>query len=173
VLSFHVNYWDQLGWRDRFSSTASTARQYAYATSLHAQSVFTPEIIVDGSQSLIGSQEKTVSDAVAAANRAGFPIQATLVKQGDGRFALTLRGPALAADVWEVRFVRRSNTLIGAGENGGRTLQTFDDVTGLRRIGGYPLGALSLEPLSKPDDAIAVLVQAPGAGRILGVAAYP
>jgi hypothetical protein len=172
VLSFHVTYWDQLGWKDRYSSPASTDRQYAYAKTLRERSVFTPQLIVNGSQSLVGSQEDAVREAVAAANRTGFSVHANLSEQTDGHISLTLAGPPVAADLWEVRYVRRSSTLIRAGENGGRTLQTYNDVTQVRRIGPYQAGTLNLAPLRKPDDGIAVLVQAPGSGRILGAAAH-
>ena len=172
VLSFHVNYWDYLGWKDRYSSPASTDRQYAYAKTLRESSVFTPQLIVNGSWSLVGSQEDAVREAVTAANRTGFAIHANLFKQADGHISLTLAGPPIAADLWEVRYVRRSSTVIRSGENGGRTLQTYNDVTQVNRIGPYHAGTLDLAPLRKPDDGIAVLVQAPETGRILGAAAY-
>ena len=172
VLSFHVDYWDELGWKDPYSSTVSTARQYAYAKSLHQQAVFTPQVIVNGSRSLVGSQERAVRDAVAAANQGGFCVEAHLSGQTDGRFSLTLKGPPLSADVWEARYVRRSSTNVKAGENGGHTLLTFNDVTQFRRLGAYRNGTLELESLKRPDDGIAVLVQSSGAGRILGATAY-
>jgi len=172
VLSFHVNYWDDLGWKDPFSSAVSTDRQYAYARALREQSVFTPQLIVRGSQSLVGSQENSIREAVTAENQTGFAIQATLSKQTDGHFTLMLTGAVVSAEVWEVRYLRDSSTVIRGGENRGRTLRTFNDVTQLHRIGEYRKGSLRLEPLKKPDDGIAVLVQCQGTGRILGAAAY-
>src|ERR1700722_5414982 len=74
VLSFHVNYWDDLGWKDPFSSVLSTDRQYAYARSLNERSVFTPQLIVNGMQSLVGSQEGKVQKAVAATSDTSFPV---------------------------------------------------------------------------------------------------
>ncbi len=172
VLSFHVDYWDELGWKDTYSSTVSTARQYAYAKSLHQQAVFTPQLIVNGSRSLVGSQERAVRDAVAAANQGSFSVEAHLSQQTDGHFSLTLKGPPLSADVWEARYVRRSSTNVRAGENGGHTLATFNDVTQFRRLGAYRSGTLEVEPLKRPDDGIAVLVQSSGTGQIVGATAY-
>jgi hypothetical protein len=171
VLSFHVNYWDDLGWKDPFSSVLSTDRQYAYARSLNERSVFTPQLIVNGMQSLVGSQEGKVQKAVAAASETSFPVQAELSEQADGRFSLTLTGAAVSADLWEVRYVRHSLTPVRGGENGGRTLETFNDVTQLHRIGAFRAGTFTLEALKKPEDGIAVFVQGPGAGRIWGAAA--
>jgi hypothetical protein len=172
VLSFHVNYWDDLGWKDPFSSQASTDRQYAYARSLSETSVFTPQVIVNGTQSVVGSQESAIRKAIAAAGKTPLPIQVDLSKQADGSVNLVLTGPAVAADIWEVRYVHHSVTRIGAGENGGRTLETFNDVTQLRRIGAFASGTFKLQPLQGPQDGLAVVVQSSGMGRILGASAY-
>jgi hypothetical protein len=172
VLSFHVNYWDELGWKDSFSSQASTDRQYAYARSLGERSVFTPQLIVNGTRSVVGSQEGAVQHALTASEQERFPVQANLEKQADGSFQLMLAGPALRGDVWEVRYVRHALTRIGGGENGGRSLETFNNVTRIRRLGAFNPGTLKLDTLTGADDGIAVLVQAPESGKILGVADY-
>jgi hypothetical protein len=172
VLSFHVTYWDDLGWKDPFASDASTERQYGYAHALGERTVFTPQLIVNGTQSLVGSQERAVQHAVETSNgTTAFPVRADLTRQPDGRFVLSLAGPKITADVWELRYVRRSVTRINSGENGGRTLETYNNVTQLRRLGAFTPGTLSLQPLKSPEDGIAVIVQAPGAGRLLGAAA--
>jgi hypothetical protein len=172
VLSFHVNYWDDLGWKDPFSSLSSTERQYAYAHSLRERSVFTPQLVVNGTQSLVGSQQTRVEQAVAAATETDFPFQAHLSAEAGGAFKLVLGGPPSAGDIWEVRYVHRSVTQIHAGENRGRDLETFNNVTQLRRIGSLANTTFELAPLSGSDDGIAVLVQASQVGRILGAAGY-
>ena len=172
VLSFHVNYWDDLGWKDPFSSVVSTDRQYAYARALGERSVFTPQLVVNGTQSLVGSRETAVERAVAGASAADFPIQAELSTQPDGGFLVTLRGPDMPGEVWEVRYVRHAVTRVSSGENGGRELETFNNVTHLRRIGRFSAGTFNLAPLREPEDGIAVFVQAPAAGRMLGAASY-
>ena len=172
ALSFHVNYWNSIGWKDPFSSQVSTDRQYAYAHALGERTVFTPQLIVNGTRSLIGSQESEIRKEIAKATEATLPVSADLAKQADGSFSLQLTGPAVAADVWEVRYVRRSVTKIRAGENGGRELETFNDVVQLHSLGKFQPGVLKLEPLHQPADGLAVLVQKPSGGPILGVAAY-
>jgi hypothetical protein len=172
ALSFHVNYWDALGWKDAFSSQESTDRQYAYAQALGARTVFTPQLVVNGTRSVVGSQEGAVQHQLAAAHQETFPVRADLLKEPDGSFKLTLAGPELRADVWEVRYVRHSVTRIGGGENGGRSLETFNNVTRIHRLGGFAPGTFKLEPLTGGADGIAVLVQAPSAGRVLGAVAY-
>jgi len=172
VLSFHVNYWDGLGWRDPFASQASTDRQNAYARSLGEHSVFTPQVIVNGTVSLVGSREGAIKQAVEAADKDTFPVQADLIKQPDGGFALSLQGSAIGAEVWEVRYVRHAVTQIRGGENGGRMLETYNNVTHIRRLGAFAPGTLKLPPLNTPDDGLAIIVQASGMGGVLGAAAY-
>jgi hypothetical protein len=171
ALSFHVDYWDDLGWPDTFASKASTERQYAYARTLGERSVFTPQMVVNGSRSLVGSQDGAVQHAVESAQET-FPAQADLSRQPDGAFTLNLGGPSVRADVWEIRYVRKAVTQIRRGENGGRTLETFNNVTRIRRLGTFAPGTLKLSPLKSPEDGLAVVIQAPGTGRVLGAAAY-
>jgi len=173
VLSFHVNYWDDLGWKDPFSSAGSTARQYAYARALGERSVFTPQLIINGTKSLVGSQESAVQRAVAAAAQMDFPIHAALAAQANGDLTLTLEGPAMVGEVWEVRYVHHAVMSIRGGENGGRELETFNNVTHLRDIGRFSPGTLQLAALQAPEDGVTVFVQAAGNGRMLGAATYP
>jgi hypothetical protein len=172
VLSLHVNYWDGLGWRDPFASQGSTDRQNAYARSMGEHFVFTPQVIVNGTLSLVGSQEGAIKQTVEAVDKDAFPVRADLAKQPDGGFALSLQGSAAGAEVWEVRYVRYAVTRVRGGENGGRTLETYNNVTHIRRLGAFAPGTLKLPPLNTPDDGIAIIVQASGMGGVLGAAAY-
>ena len=173
VLSYHVTYWDGPLFADPFASAAGTDRQYAYQRTLGERTVYTPQLVVNGTQSLVGSQDGEVQHAVAvAATSTAFPVQAELSKQPDGRFSLSLSGLAIKADVWELRYVRHSSTRVRGGENGGHTLDTYNDVTHIRRLGSFKPGTLALPPLKSPDDGIAVVVQSPGPGKVLGAAAY-
>lgn len=172
VLSFHVDYWDSPGWKDSFSSPVNTARQYAYARSFHEPSVFTPQMIVNGVQSLVGSSQGAVLRAIAFAKTQGFRVHAQLAKQPDGSLALTLTGPELVADVWKVRYVSSAITRIGGGENGGRTLKTYNNVTHVEHLGSFKPGTRVLPALHPPEDGVAILVQAQGSGRVLAAVSY-
>jgi hypothetical protein len=172
VLSFHVNYWDGPAWKDPFSSKASTDRQYGYLRSLGGPSVFTPQLIVNGMRSVVGSEVAAVKQAVAVADQESFSVKADLEKQPDGSFKLTLAGPPQRGDIWAVEYIRHSLTKIRGGENGGRSLETFNDVTRIQRIGDFNPGTLNVQPLAGGADGLAILVQAPRSGRILGAAAY-
>jgi hypothetical protein len=99
-------------------------------------------------------------------------VQADLAKQPDGSFSLTLSGPEVKAGVWELRYIRHSSTRVHGGENGGHTLDTYNDVTHIRRVGSFKPGTLTLPALKSPEDGLAIVVQEPGPGKVLGAAAY-
>src|SRR5712692_4536850 len=66
-LGQHVDYWDQLGWKDRFSSAALTNRQRIYSVRFNLESIYTPQIVVDGRAQLVGSDGKAAAQAIAHA----------------------------------------------------------------------------------------------------------
>src|SRR5512140_3242016 len=63
ALGEHVDYWDQLGWKDRFSSPLFSARQQDYGKAFHLESVYTPQIVVNGPKELLGSDSRALQDA--------------------------------------------------------------------------------------------------------------
>src|SRR5579863_2302945 len=64
VLSEHVDYWDRLGWKDPFSSSQYTARQQDYTNRYNLDGVYTPQLVVDGRYSFVGSDEHEASAAI-------------------------------------------------------------------------------------------------------------
>ena len=66
-LSFHVGYWNRLGWTDPFSSTENTQRQYWYSSSFNRASVYTPQAIVNGQWEFVGSDSKLMAESLRAA----------------------------------------------------------------------------------------------------------
>jgi hypothetical protein len=64
-LSFHVDSWDDLGWRDRYPLANATERQRVYARTLRRSSVPTPQALIDGSCDIVDSQRAAVMEAVS------------------------------------------------------------------------------------------------------------
>jgi hypothetical protein len=171
-LSFHVDYWNDLGWRDRFTFSEATGRQRAYAANLRQHSVYTPQAIVDGEADYVGSARHSILSALSAP-REGV---ATRIARNEDRVEVSIsaRAGASAADVLLVGYLRQATSHIGRGENSGRTLQEFNIVRSVQRLGTWH-GAKSdfRAPLnSLPQDAthVAVLLQTVGQGAILGAA---
>ncbi|TWU08029.1 DUF1223 domain-containing protein [Stieleria varia] len=83
VLSFHVDYWNRLGWRDPYSSAQASDRQRAYATVFESSRVYTPQMIVGGVQQFAGSDVKKANDAIAEALQRPATCTIKLSKQLD------------------------------------------------------------------------------------------
>jgi hypothetical protein len=64
ALSEHVDYWDRLGWKDLFSSPAFSRRQEGYGHRFHLDSVYTPEVVIDGTSEAVGNDAQKVEDAI-------------------------------------------------------------------------------------------------------------
>jgi len=171
ALGFHIDYWDNLGWKDPFSTPQSTERQRRYAR-LFGTPVYTPQLVVDGAREMVGSQR----DAVFAALHDTTPQNIAPVAFAADRHTVTV-GPAAgserAGQVWLVRFVQKRRTSVGAGENARRTLDDTNGVETLSRLGDWNGTEVSI-PVEMPEagKGIAVLVQAED-GHILGAAILP
>lgn len=128
-LSFHVDYWNHLGWRDPYSAAEWSQRQNAYATQFRSSSVYTPEVVIDGSREFVGSDERAIRAALQQAMAAKHPMTVALQsarREGnvmhvafDANVPSALEHDA-AIDV--VIFERMLQTNVARGENGGRTL---------------------------------------------------
>jgi hypothetical protein len=170
ALSFHVDYWDRLGWKDPFSSAAATARQRDYARLLGTSEVYTPQIVIDGHWQAVGSDRDAVEQAIAAASRtpAAVPVSVTLDPSG-AQIALAASANATGRVVL-VGFDRQEVDRVGGGENDGRTLTHVDVVRGFAEIGRFDGSAAKfVVPVAWRVDRIAVLIEAED-GRILGAA---
>ena len=171
ALSFHVDYWDRLGWKDPFSSHEATQRQERYATLLDLATVYTPQIVVDGGWQAVGSDRTDVEHALDLARRDRQEVPITLgLAQGQAQIKLGPGSGAAAALVLLIGFDRRHVTAVKRGENAGRTLPHVDVVRGVEEIARYSgtAGAIAT-PIRWNCDRIAVVLQATD-GRVLGVA---
>jgi hypothetical protein len=174
ALSFHVGYWDGLGWRDRFALPASVERQNNYARKLHRSSVYTPQLIVDGREDDFRSDGKMVARALSE-NRDGVPVGLS-VHDAQIQVDIGTQAGGTPSDVILVAFLRHAVSNIGRGENAGRTLEEFNIVRGVRTLGSWYGETLNFRvPIaSLPSDAtdVAVLVQPPGLAPIIGAGTH-
>src|SRR5277367_3803188 len=174
-LSFHVDYWDDLGWRDRYSLASATERQRVYARTLRRSSVYTPQAVIDGSLDVVGSQRAAVMEAVSG-RRDGVATSVS-VSGGTIRIHVGAGSDGTNADVLLVGYLREATTAIGRGENSGRTLRESNIVLWLHDLGrwnGEPREfEISASRLPENVTDIAVLIQSAGQGAILGAVAQP
>ena len=170
ALSFHVDYWDRLGWKDPYSSHEATERQNRYAMLLDLTSVYTPQIIVDGKWQAVGSDRADVEHALDLARRSRKEIPVTLaLDHGRAQVQLSAADTA-SAKLLLIGFDRRHVSAVKRGENGGRTLTHVDVVRGIEEVARLTGNPDEIEvPIRWQCDRIAAVVQAAD-GRILGVA---
>jgi hypothetical protein len=171
ALSFHVDYWDRLGWKDPFSSSAATQRQQRYADLLGLATIYTPQIVVDGKWQAVGSDRAEVEEALASARRERRDVPVTItLDHGNAKIALGPGGDGMSAAVLLIGFDRRHVDAVARGENAGRTLTHADVVRNIEQVAQFDGRAGAIEtPLPAQCDRVAVIVQAAD-GRILGVA---
>jgi hypothetical protein len=173
ALTYHVQYWDDLGWRDRFGLPAATLRQRNYATFLHLYSVYTPQVVIDGRADFVGSDRKSIGSSLASP-RAGVPVTIA-VSEGQILVDMEAQGGAAPSDVLLVSYLRTAVSPVGHGENAGRTLKEFNIVRDIRTLGRWAGETREYRARtdSLPPDAtdVAVLVQAAGQAPIIGAAA--
>lgn len=184
ALSYHVDYWDYLGWRDTLATPALTARQYAYRTSLGTMGVYTPQAVLNGRVDVNGAHGGAILaklDSMAASGE-GMQIPVRIGMSKPSKFVIDVgegASPTNPVRLEIVYFDPLKKITISRGENGGRTLSYVNVVRDLETINMWDGKPLHIEmPLSqlavKGAAGCAVLLQeyvggeTPGA--ILGAA---
>lgn len=174
ALAFHVDYWDGLGWRDRFALAQSVERQNIYARNLRRSSVYTPQLVIDGREDDLGSDGKAVARALSE-TRDGVPV-AVSVRDAEVLVEIGAQPNGPACDVTLVAYLRHAVSAVGRGENAGRTLEEFNIVRDIRALGPWrgQLQSFRVPRSVLPRDAtdVAVLVQRSGQALIIGAAAH-
>jgi hypothetical protein len=172
ALTFPVDYWDYLGWKDTFAKPEFSARQRAYMKAAGQREVYTPQVVVDGAPQADRSAVDKAPELIRAALKAAPPEPDMQLSRG--RVAVG-SGPAPegGADVWLVRYLAQpQETPVKAGENRGVTVIYRNVAVSLQRLGGWS-GRPRVYALPKPagkerEVKLAVLLQAHADGRILG-----
>jgi len=170
ALAFHVDYWDSIGWRDRFSISESVLRQRRYVDTLGLSSAFTPQVIVDGRRSFVGSDRRRI---VAALDE---PLETIPIETDIARGELTVTLPEGSGqggyDVNLVAYLPEASTAVGRGENSGRTLAEFNIVRQFRRLGVWDgrqrVIRVPLDSFPAEATRVAVLLQRSQQGPIAG-----
>jgi hypothetical protein len=169
ALAWHVDYWDHLGWRDKFSSRTATARQQAYARQLGG-GVFTPALVVNGATVVVGSERAAVDAAIAAA--ATLPVAVTLHRSED-TIAVEIGAASGPVRVQRIVYDPEHATDVSAGENDGTRLREYRIVREVETLADWDGTArrLAAKPPG-PVQGLAIIVQSADL-RILGAADLP
>ena len=181
-LGEHVDYWDRLGWRDRFSSAALTERQQQYAARFGGDGPYTPQLVVDGRAECVGSDAANARRAIAKA--AAAPHGALTIAVVDGHVRVSAANlPQKADERAAIVFAITEDGLrsdVTGGENRGRRLTHVAVVRQLVAVGEAVGATASIErPLALSNEwrrealRLVVFVQQHRSGAVLAAATVP
>lgn len=179
ALSFHVDYWNYIGWADPFAEAKYTERQQSYMRRMHGRFVYTPQIVVDGLWQAVGSRAEKVTAAIERARMRKKAINPRIEWTGSGaRVIIPAGNPSGPATVWMAFYQDRHETKVPRGENAGETLVNYNVVRELRRLATWTGDRMEItldgEAMGVDRfDGCAVLVQLGDTGPILGAADMP
>ncbi|HZP09657.1 DUF1223 domain-containing protein [Methyloceanibacter sp.] len=183
ALSYSVDYWNYLGWRDTLSSAANSDRQREYARARGDGRVYTPQLVIDGLLHVNGSDGAAIDQAMkdASSRLAGIRVPVSMHGEGDTLVidvgAAPVDSHTRAATVWLAIAKDKETVSITRGENRGRTLTYHHPVRELSPVGMWKGDAMTLRlPLkdlkTMGGDCLMTLVQVENSGPILGAAEF-
>jgi chitosanase len=178
-LAFHVDYWNRLGWADRFSDAAYSRRQSDYARARKTDDIYTPQMIVNGTEQFVGSDRDAAKRAVEAALAKPAPATVTMnvSSNSDGSYrvgyAVVGAGQRTVLNITVVE--RGLKTDVGAGENGGKVLRHENVVRWFRNAnisadGKDQIEVPHLDDVNFANASIVIYAQEPENGPVLGAA---
>lgn len=187
VLSEHVDYWNHIGWKDPYSSSFYSDRQSAYAKRFGLGSVYTPQMVVDGTRQFVGSNSELADTAFAqelGAPRIAVHLSSVSTQANALRAHLevgTLDSPlgSKEAEVYVVVALNRAESQVSGGENAGHKLVHVAVVKSLTKVAALKQGRtlaqdiqVKVEPGSDIHNLrLIAFVQEPNLGRVLGATA--
>ena len=173
AIALHVDYWDYIGWKDKFGHPDHAKRQRAYAREAGRRSIYTPEMIVNGKTDIVGAKPMALADAISDHKQA--PVRMTLdAKRGTGGVSLQGTVPSDVTgpmDVHVLQVMPVHATKITKGENRGKTIE-YSNIAHNWRLAGTWDGQSPLEMSVEVagDDPVVILIQEAGAGAIVAAA---
>jgi hypothetical protein len=184
VLSEHVDYWNDIGWKDPYSSHEFSIRQGDYAHRFRLDGAYTPQMVVDGDTQLVGSDERRAIQAIeGAAKVEKVPVALSSIHLEGHILIAHVESGALpsstdskSANVWLALADDSDQSSVRGGENSGRILKHVAVVRYLTRVGTIENGGTFSKDLTLTTGSadqrnlrIIAIVQETGLGRVVGV----
>lgn len=178
ALSFHIDYWNRLGWSDPFSDKKYSVRQNDYAKVLNPGHIYTPQMIVNGEREFVGSDQHALSAALqhALAVNSDVVFEKLFISQPSGKpwhADYELQGQYAGSKIHFALISLHETTNVKRGENGGRTLQNENVVRQLVSANAAKSGSIDFAPSPVPapgNMAVIAFVQHSSDLKIIGAA---
>ena len=171
-LSEHVTYWDHQGWKDPFSAEQFTTRQKEYGGRFNLDSIYTPQLVIDGTRELVGSDDKELKRTLSQPGGAKPGLDVELKTVGHAVSA-AISGPGLAVEPAALFVALTEDDLVvdvKRGENAGRTMRHSGVVRILQSLGDARTTTLNVKPEWKRDKLrVVAFVQSKKTSQILSV----
>lgn len=174
-LAFHVDYWDRLGWIDSFSNSKYTQRQHDYATKFNLESVYTPQLIVNGQKEMVGSEEGVIAAIVnkflKEQSSVAINISNKTTVPGTVTIGYSVNDPASNSSINAALVQADVITYIRAGENHGVKLKNYNVVRDLKtsdlsKTGNFTFHLPTLDTTAR--FSIVLFIQDNTSGKITG-----
>jgi hypothetical protein len=159
LLTFHVTYWNSLGWHDPYSFEAATQRQRRYVALGVSPDVYTPALIIDGKRDAVGSDSVAVDHALQDAARTQETSAQIDVQRDATGLIVSVGAGAGNGTLLLIGYDRLHQTPVGRGENGGRTLTEANIVRSMSVIGAWSGKPIRLQIAYPAGQEAAILLQ--------------
>lgn len=156
LLAFHVDYWDRLGWKDRFADKQYTQRQRDYAKHMRLRSIYTPQTIVNGTMQFVGSDRSKTTNAIAQAltQKPSITLVTNVEKRqaSSNRWTITVEGATDEVWIHVAKVQSGLASKVTAGENRGRTLHHMNVVRSFKTHILKSNKAFAITTSNSPDE---------------------
>lgn len=165
ALSYHVDYWNYLGWEDTLARPENTERQYAYARAFGRSGVYTPQAILNGVEHIKGTDPAEIHGRIRSLKDSGHGLTVAVnAARKDDQLSISIGSGTGKADVVVVYFRQHQTVELEKGENAGQTLDYWHSVTDIQTVGmwqGEPINLTLPAKVMGSDksDGCAILLQ--------------
>ena len=175
ALTFNVDYWDYLGWKDTLGSSYNSKRQYDYAKSRGDMDVYTPQMVVDGTAHYVGSNRSSVNAGMDSALAAASPWVPLAITEEGKEYVITAGSGAGEGTIWLMSVAPVIKVKIERGENSGKDVNYHNAVRVCEAVGMWKGEDMTtrvpkLAMAAKGAKSVVALLQSGHVGPVLGAA---
>lgn len=162
AVAMHVDYWDYIGWKDQFARPEFTERQYAYAQAASRKVVYTPQMIINGADHVVGNRPMDANDLIER-HKAQDPLVDLQAKREGNQIKVSAAASDAVRVPMSVKIMHyrpKSTVEITRGENAGRTIEYANVVTDIKVLTDWDVSApLTLDVPIDSDQPALIVVQ--------------